>query len=116
VSVSCTSPDGDTCGDSGQAEDPFDGTYDTPSADLTDFIGSGALTVDLNYSNSPACEPSSEFICALDFELAWTSGTVELKYSYRAVPEPSTWVMMALGLAGLGGTGLRRRKPAAALA
>jgi PEP-CTERM motif len=34
---------------------------------------------------------------------------------YRAVPEPSTWAMMLLGLAGLGFMAYRR-KPFAALA
>jgi len=42
-------------------------------------------------------------------ELAWTGAYTPPSY-VGAVPEPSTWAMMALGFAGLGFMAYRRRK------
>ena len=46
----------------------------------------------------------------LDLEVVSTSASLEASFvPYSAVPEPSTWAMLATGFLGLGGLGLRRR-------
>ena len=90
---------------------------DTTPADLSDFIGSGLV-------------PTSVFVADTGGTAAFISstfGTQTVTYNFTtpsgvpgvpifpasptltfSVPEPSTWAMMLVGLAGLGFAGFRR--------
>ena len=82
---------------------------------FTAFGGGGFFTTDpgptnLFFDNSKFNPPP------LVFTLGTTTGTVSVSDpQVAAVPEPSTWVMMILGFAGLAFMAIRRRKMFAAV-
>ena len=91
---------------------------DTTPADLNDFIGSGSVPTSVFVSDTGG---TAAFISS-------TFGTESVTYNFTlissgvpgvplfpasptltlSVPEPSTWAMMLVGLAGLGFVGFRR--------
>lgn len=79
-----------------------------------DFLDTRRLTVRIEALGSGIIDYGSEYEIYsnsswLNLYLDSDYGT-EYTYSFRAVPEPTTWAMMVLGF-GLAGAGLRRRRP-----
>jgi choice-of-anchor A domain-containing protein len=66
------------------------------------------LAGDATVSNS---SPINGFLYAENFDGMGELHDYPFQGAISSVPEPSTWAMMALGFAGLGFAGLRRRKP-----
>ena len=93
----------------------FDTTLDPNT--VFDFGGNGVSEFEiLGIASSVGLNPNSatDFVTTLTFEGSGTfTGTMTPVIS---VPEPSTWAMMLLGLAGLGFAGSRRAMRPSALA
>lgn len=88
----------------------FNGSFDLGAFSLADFIGSDALdirVVRLLDSDLRGCG-GFDFCSHENSNNAW-SGTVHVDYTYN-VPEPSTLLLMGLGLGGIGASRLRRTK------
>ena len=80
------------------------GTFDFPSGGVTSFDVTGIdPSLMLNPSDTTAFVTGLSFVADGSF-----TGTQTPIMSGSAIPEPSTWAMMLLGVAGLGFSGYRR--------
>jgi hypothetical protein len=85
----------------------FDGTASVPAADVAEFVGSGSITVDLQYLNDFSVTGCA-FVeaCGASASLTWADapGTLEVEYlTAGGVPEPSTWVLFGTGFLSFAG-------------
>jgi hypothetical protein len=85
-------------------------------APLTDFIG-GSVVISLRDKSTTRFKitdviPGPLDCCSIGAPTGTDDATVTLQYTYRPIPESSTWAMMLLGLAGIGFVGYRRTRRA----
>lgn len=105
--------------DSNGIDQLFDASYD-PHKIFTKAASGGPLTVSWDMakmSTGLGLGSTSGMVFANTTpNSAHLTADLTVTYSYTAVPEPSTWVMMVAGFAGLGFAGWRASRKAAAVA
>ena len=107
ASTSCTAAFASCMNTGSNGPVAFDGSFAVPAANVAAFIGTGSITVDLNYANNPSvtnCTNSGE--CSASGSLTWADapGTLEVEYQTTgAVPEPPTWVLLGSGFLAFAG-------------
>ncbi len=92
-----------------------DNAFDAPGTMLDSFTSTGTDPLhSFSFDDTGAVSDSAPFSMTIWAQATMTSGAVLLNRGQgevkSAVPEPSTWAMMALGFAGLGYAGFRKAR------
>ncbi len=73
-----------------------------------DILNWGSITGTFDYINMPTFSEDMSLMYTWDFSSLYTTGEISVASVMPAVPEPSTIILLGIGLVGLGGMYVRR--------